>query len=413
MAMQPPSRHPQLRVLTPTSSSSEAEVVAFASTEEPEAENFSRTLSQIKKNRVDLGRRYVFLCPTALSKHFDVLPELVKSSALLVFKCSRDWLLQEPADVRRLKSKRDRCKPLEDKEEEVLAWHEQNEGLPKVAAASAKACRSDFTSDFIRWVLAKEQDGCVFWFKPEKDLHKLSRFFESKIDPLSGKPYRPLKLDTQWWRVHFARATTRYATPAAVIANISERSNAGVDKWDLEVPALQELISQSNPTLEPISKWPHAPSMRFVPKTGRRLFAGLKAGLGTGGNTAREAVTTRPASMGGSKSSAFTIPSEAASNFDLERVVHWPQPPRERLDNLYHQWEVEDAMLRRRHLLSEAPLPRGGAKAAPPRGLGLALGGGFGIGKAGTRCLPDLPTHRVLPVLPAAVDRESAATTPL
>merc|ERR1719272_1702704 len=36
---------------------------------------------------------------------------------------------------------------------------------------------------------------------------------------------------------------------------------------DLDVPALQELLYQSNPTLEPIAKWPHAPSMRYTPKT--------------------------------------------------------------------------------------------------------------------------------------------------
>merc|ERR1712072_926724 len=48
--------------------------------------------------------------------------------------------------------------------------------------------------------------------------------------------------------------------PAIIISTISEDH-----KNDVEGSALQELIFQSNPTLEPIVLWPHAPSLRYLP----------------------------------------------------------------------------------------------------------------------------------------------------
>lgn len=288
-----------------------------------------RTINQIKRSRIDLERRYVFLCPTSLSKHFEVLPGLAKDSALLVFKCSREWLFRDPAEIRRGRavSRIDCGVPRNARKKSAVA--------PK-GALSAAACHSEFSRDFLAWVVTKENEGCVFWFKPEKDLNKLSKFFEEKIDPVSEQPYRPLLLDPQWWRVRFTRTSARYVNnPAVVIANISERSNAGLDKRDVDVPALQELIYQSNPTLEPISKWPHAPSMRFVPKapSGNSDFAGqYKSYRGYIDQDTRA----------GSESNF------PRSQRDNARISHWPQVPHERLDNLHHSWQTEDAVSHRR-----------------------------------------------------------------
>jgi hypothetical protein len=60
----------------------------------------AKTLSQMRRSRIDLTRRYVFLCPTQLSKHFEVLPLQAKESALLVFRCSRNFLFKDPPSVR-------------------------------------------------------------------------------------------------------------------------------------------------------------------------------------------------------------------------------------------------------------------------------------------------------------------------
>merc|ERR1712113_579167 len=142
----------------------------------------------------------------------------------------------------------------------------QSSTSPSKGTLSVALYQSEFSREFMQWVLTKEKEGCVFWYKPEKDLRKLSLFFEEKIDPVNELPYRPLLLDPQWWRVRFIRTSARYlANPSLVVANISGNAHQS-DRRDIDLPALQELIYQSNPTLEPIIKWPHAPSMRFLPR---------------------------------------------------------------------------------------------------------------------------------------------------
>lgn len=317
-----------------------------------------RTISQIKRSRIDLDRRYVFLCPTSLSKHFDVLPSQAKDSALLVFKCSRDWLVRDPAEIRRA-----RVAPRVESgiAKNLRPKRARGTAVPR-AALSAASCHSEFSKEFMQWVLTKEKEGCVFWFKPEKDFQKLSKFFEEKIDPMSETWYRPLLLDPQWWRVNFLRTSARYcANPSMVIANISERSTAGVDKLDVAIPALQELIYQSNPTLEPICKWPHAPSMRFLPKVPTTAkdyvgqYASFKGYIDIG---APRAGLDQAGSM---------------QHQDQARISSWPQSPRERLDNLHHSWQREDASNLRREL-------QGFANTTPSfRHAGGLFGHGFGL----------------------------------
>jgi len=317
-----------------------------------------RTISQIKRSRIDLDRRYVFLCPTSLSKHFDVLPSQAKDSALLVFKCSRDWLVRDPAEIRRAR--------VTARVESGIAKNLRpkkvgGNAVPR-AALSAAACHSEFSKEFMQWVLTKEKEGCVFWFKPEKDFQKLSKFFEEKIDPMSEQPYRPLLLEPQWWRVSFLRTSARYcANPSMVIANISERSLACVDKRDVAIPALQELIYQSNPTLEPICKWPHAPSMRFLPKvpTASKDYVGQYASF------------KGYIDIGSPR--AGLDQAGSSHHQDQARISSWPQCPRERLDNLHHCWQLEDAICQRRSL-------QGFARTAPPfREGGGLFGLGFGL----------------------------------
>lgn len=293
-----------------------------------------KTLSQIKRSRVDLQRRYVFLCPTLLAKNFEALPTHAKESALLVFRCSHNWFFQDSiGKLPKIVSKTD-C------------------GLPKGARSSTtgkspsrgglrkSVFRLDFSDGFLKWVAAREQQGCVFWLKPEKDLSNLSAFFECKLDPTSGQAYRPLLLDAQWWRIRFNRHSSRYVgSLALIVATVSERSKEGVDlrDQDIDLRVLQEIIFQSNPSLEPLAKWPYAPSMRFVP---RECYL--------------------PAYDGKVRHKGYIDPQygrgisqqRAISKHEQARVSEWPPPFHARLDNLHHSWQVEDAAANSRQLLT-------------------------------------------------------------
>mmetsp|Transcript_32602 Transcript_32602/g.65899 ORF Transcript_32602/g.65899 Transcript_32602/m.65899 type:complete len:342 (+) Transcript_32602:73-1098(+) len=284
-----------------------------------------RTISQIKRSRIDLEKRYVFLCPMALSKHFEALPHQAKDSALLVFRCQRNMLFPDPPSVRRGRI-----------EARVDCRRERATGYSQGGATSSTRGRlgsshykGEFSKDFLKWVSDKEKDGSVFWIKPEKDLEKLSMFFEEKCDPVSDMPYRPLLLDTQWWRVRFMRKSARFVTnPCHVIAAISAEPGQGED---MEIEVLQELIYQSNPNLEPVSKWPHAPSMRFLPRST----------LGHGHTTTSyKGYIDQERALDGS-----LLPAVARES---SRIGRWPVQPRDRLDNLHHLWQNEEALSSRR-----------------------------------------------------------------
>jgi len=218
----------------------------------------AKTMSQMKRSRIDLTRRYVFLCPTALSKHFQALPLAAKESSLLVFRCARSFVFKDPPSVRRTR--------LQARVETNIG--DGKKGKPSSAPKSGLSAlyRSEFSDDFLQFVLAKEKEGCVFWYKPDQDLEKMSSFFEQKVDPLDEQPYRPLLLDAMWWRVRFDRTSARYVgNPRGILGAIAAFHHGLGRERDLDLPSLQELIFQSNPTLEPVVKWPHAPSMRFLP----------------------------------------------------------------------------------------------------------------------------------------------------
>lgn len=263
-----------------------------------------------------MTRRYVFLCPTSLNKHFEAVPAPVKESSLLVFRCARHFLFKDPPAVRKA-----RVMPRVDCGSNAQAKKQSD------TAGLQALYRTHFSDDFLKWVLIKEKEGCVYFYKPDRDLPKLSEFFEEKIDPMDEQPYRPLLLDPMWWRIRFDRTSARYiGNPRSILSAISDSSGILLpEERDIELPALQELIFQSNPTLEPILKWPHAPSMRYLPKT----IADSKAYKGYIVSAVRDA--------GGENG--------------FNRISKWPEKGQNRLDNLHHHWQVEAMSSARRGIV--------------------------------------------------------------
>eukprot|EP00439_Symbiodinium_sp_Y106_P042134 s2005_g5.t1 len=194
----------------------------------------AKTMSQMKRSRIDLTRRYVFLCPTALSKHFQALPLAAKESSLLVFRCARSFVFKDPPSVRRTR--------LQARVETNIG--DGKKGKPSSAPKSGLSAlyRSEFSDDFLQFVLAKEKEGCVFWYKPDQDLEKMSSFFEQKVDPLDEQPYRPLLLDAMWWRVRFDRTSARYVgNPRGILGAIAAFHHGLGRERDLDLPSLQEI----------------------------------------------------------------------------------------------------------------------------------------------------------------------------
>jgi hypothetical protein len=135
---------------------------------------------------------------------------------------------------------------------------------------------------------------------------------------------------------------------------------------------LQELIYQSNPTLEPISKWPHAPSMRFLPKPSPSTsdyagqYTAFKGYINTG--------STRD-DLGQS--------GGGGHHQDRARIVSWPTTPRERLDNLHYTWQLDSVGSKRQMFGTSAYASlRSGLQTAPaPNSARPELKGGmFGLG---------------------------------
>lgn len=302
----------------------------LASSEDP------RTTSQIKRSRIDLARRYVFLCPMSLSKHFESLPHQAKDSALLVFRCSRNWLFPDSSEVRKSRTEaRVDCGVSRPGRRHP---HSSSTSMSSGTLAAALH-HSEFSREFLQWVRTKEKEDCVFWYKPEKDLRKLSAFFEEKIDPANELPYRPLLLDPQWWRVRFIRTNAKYVSKPSVVVAIITGNDISI-RGDIDMLALQELIYQSNTTLEPISKWPHAPSMRFLPRTApaNRNYAGHESK--TKGYIDQEILRNG-------------CPIPCSNMEEQTRIACWPELPRDRFDNLHHLWQCEEASSERRHVFAQ------------------------------------------------------------
>jgi hypothetical protein len=205
--------------------------------------------------------------------------------------------------------------------------------------------RGEFSHDFLQWVLTKEKESCVFWLAPGTELDKLSNFFQEKIDPMSEQSYRPLLLDPQWWRTRFRPSGAKFVmNPSAVIASINANPLSGAERKPMDVPALQELIYQSNPTLEPTAKWPHAPSMRYLPRV-------ASAKGGPGGNSSRD----QPSCRGYIDHDRMNIMDVGQGGRSLNsescRIGAWPPTPHTRLDDLHRSWHSDQASAERRNHL--------------------------------------------------------------
>jgi hypothetical protein len=232
----------------------------------------------------------------------------------------------------------------------------------------------ELSRDFVSWVIHKERDGAVFWFKPERDLRRLSEFFEQHMDPVTGAPYQPLLLDPSWWRVKFMRTCAKYVhNPSKVVACIQHLMEESSDKLgDLDIPALQELLYQSNPTLEPIAKWPHAPSMRYTPKTVPPVQTDY-----VGKETTYKGYVDHDQSAG-HRGLDPALPIGVKVMREGNRIDNWPVQPNVRLDNLHNRWQLEDSVSHRHESLALSSRPGRGAMTArevlggnrPPRSAG-------------------------------------------
>lgn len=343
------TNHQRINAGAQSFAGAERSLSTYQNTDDP------RTIMQIKRSRVDLEKRYVFLCPTSLNKHFDSVPPEAKQKCLLVFKCSRDWVIPSSADQAKIVCPRVDC------------WSDRQTGdrfrNKQTGEREAKPWQSvhELSRDFISWVIHKERDGAVFWFKPERDLRRLSEFLGQHMDPVTGETYQPLLLDPSWWRVKFMRTCAKYVhNPSKVVACIQHLMEEENDKLgDLDIPALQELLYQSNPTIEPIAKWPHAPSIRYTPKTVPPLqtdFVGKET-------TYKGYVDHDQASARSGLDSGLPVGIKVMR--EGNRIQNWPADSKVRLDNLHIRWQLEDSVSHRHESLA----PRASSAALTARAV--------------------------------------------
>lgn len=300
----------------------------------------SRTMSQIKRSRIDLNKRYVFLCPMRLAMQFDVLPHQAKDMALLVFRCARNHVFDDSASerVERMRAKVDAGRS----GQRFGGRRTTALGSGAPARLPLNTCRCNYSEQFLEWVRTKEKEDCVFWYRPDRDLQRLSSFFEDKIDPVREQPYRPLLLDPHWWRVRFDRHRARFVgNPSVICGQIAGHVGAdsnGLHSMDITEQVMKELLFQSNPTLEPLSNWLQAPSMRFEPPPPPKAAAGgcAPTEVVDPGAFRGYVALPRPDRRG--------VPSLREEG---ARGSLWPQARHDRLDNLHSLWQTEDSVASR------------------------------------------------------------------
>lgn len=268
------------------------------------------TLMQAKTSRADLDKRYAFVCPTSLNKTFECIPPEVRQSCLLIFRCARSRLFPSSAEQRGAVLPRVDCAYGMKYEQETLErGHKPWQGAslhPEVA----------------KWILEKERQGFVFWFKPENNLRKLSEFVESFIDPRTNWKYEPLLLDPKWWRIHFQPSCAKYVhSPSVVTANLAHVQEK---IHELDAAVLQEVLYQSNQTLEPCTKWPYALSMRFTPKF------------------INETILEHNHVLDSSPQPGSTVGLKLMD--EVTRINAWPEQASVRLDNLHLRWQHEESV---------------------------------------------------------------------
>eukprot|EP00727_Mastigamoeba_balamuthi_P008433 m51a1_g4211 hypothetical protein (200) ;mRNA; r:67248-67904 len=172
--------------------------------------------------------RVVFISATHLSRFYKCVPASVMANSVFFFGSDRRWVF--PA------SQADIC------ESQKQPTHYMG-----------------FAEEFRQLILAKEQDGLVYWLKPDRNYAAASDFFERisgpapsyrippadgmHADPTTGEKYRPLRLDPEWWEQRKASDSRFGVSGGAVVENFV----GGEHDYD----CVMELLWQSNPSLVP------------------------------------------------------------------------------------------------------------------------------------------------------------------
>ncbi|KAH3756167.1 hypothetical protein Pelo_12018 [Pelomyxa schiedti] len=158
------------------------------------------------------GRRVVWISASYLSKFYTAIPEDVMRQSIFFFGSDRSWV------------------------------------FPRTPAEEAASRRQptrylDFSPRFKDLILQKEQEGLVYWLKPNKNFEEVSAFFQTIDDPTTGSKYKPLILDKMWWKER-TRQQSKYN-----IAGINVVQNFLLGEHDYQ--SVKELLFQSNPSLMP------------------------------------------------------------------------------------------------------------------------------------------------------------------
>lgn len=218
------------------------------------------------------------------------------------------------------------------------------------------ASKSMYFRDFVDWVLMKEKEDCVFWYASSKDLMSLSEFLERRLDPLGDDKYKPLITDPGWWRTKFDRKRGRFLShPGPVLECLYTLSSEAPEMRGTKISdqAMQEIIYQSNRTLEPVLSWPRAPTMRFLPN---RTHSGLSD----------QSWRSPCRSFIGSSYTATDKNGRVTSTCGDCRITAWPFLTKDRRDNLHSEWQRLAAISDR---TSQFPFPHCGSSScrASPR----------------------------------------------
>lgn len=109
---------------------------------------------------------------------------------------------------------------------------------------------------------AKEAAGLVFWLKPDDFVYdgglysgdpgaypRASEWLQSIIDPVSGGPYLPLRLDPTWWRSGVAAGG--FDAASAEYSSDVESTLRNLKNGAHDYGPVSELLVQSNPSLQP------------------------------------------------------------------------------------------------------------------------------------------------------------------
>eukprot|EP00941_MAST-03F_sp_MAST-3F-sp1_P000674 g674.t1 len=119
-------------------------------------------------------RRLVFCDVRTLQEKWKTIPEHLLEQSLVILSCKREHIFHGY-----------------DPEISEERWNHFR--------AQADSLWYDFDKDFHEFLLFKESQKLLYWFRKERSYGKLSEWLEKIKDPLSGVEYQPLQLNEQVW----------------------------------------------------------------------------------------------------------------------------------------------------------------------------------------------------------------------